>query len=184
MQRLGTFNVTPSEKNPSLTSVTLAAERAEILICCYRRDDAANPEIFAAALVALFCSYPEDIVCKISDPVRGIPGRQKWFPSIAEIRHECEAEAKRLADIEAWHERENERAMRLPPPKTDRAAVLAKLRAQYPEIHDRARSEREAASIDAAEALRSPGKLAYWRSPMKVGPLLAGTLRRDPIASP
>jgi hypothetical protein len=154
---------------------------AELLICCYRKDDAANPDIFASALVALFCDYPESIVRRVSDPRTGIPGKQKFFPSIAEIRHECEAHAKRIADEEAWAAREYDRAHTLAPPEVDRAAVLAKSRAQHPEIYDRKRQDREAEGALAVSALESPAKQAYWKSPLTVGPALADYLRRNPI---
>ena len=156
----------------------MAAQRAELLICCYRKDDAANPEIFASALVAIFCGYPESIVRKVSDPRTGIPGKQKWFPSIAEIRHECEVEAQKIKEASDWHARENDRAMGLLPPEIDRVAILAKIRAQYPEVFDRKRKERESERVEAVDTLNSAAKLAYWRSPLVLSDAARETMRR------
>lgn len=103
---------------------------------------------------------------KVSDPRSGIPGKQKFFPSIAEVRHECEIEAAKVAQIVAQAARDLDRAIGLPAPEVDRSAVMAKIRARYPEIYDRGRKEREAERIAAAEMLQSVPKLAYWRSPV------------------
>lgn len=68
----------------------LAAERARILVGCYRRTDANDPEIYARAVVAVLMRFPESVVIAITEPATGLPAKLKWLPSIAEIVEACE----------------------------------------------------------------------------------------------
>ena len=44
----------------------------------------------------MLASYPEAVAVKVCDPIRGLPSKSKWLPSIAEIREACETEM-------VWH---------------------------------------------------------------------------------
>lgn len=112
-----------------------------------------SPDVFATALVAIFCDYSEEIVCRVSDPRTGIAGKQKWFPSIAEIRHECELLAAKQREVAAWNTREKERLKALPPPPVDRTAVMARMRARYPEAFAEVEEKSFASHAERAEAL-------------------------------
>lgn len=100
---------------------------------CYRKDEVADPETFATALVVVFCDYSEAIVKRVSDPRTGLPGKQKWAPSIAEINQECKALDTREREVEAWRARNGERQA-LPPPAVDRVSVMERIRRRYPDI--------------------------------------------------
>lgn len=81
-----------SEPPRTNCSMTVAAERAQLLLGCYRPGDANDPEIYAAGIVDILRSYPEDVVRRVTAPRTGLPGRLKWLPTIAEVRQACEAE--------------------------------------------------------------------------------------------
>lgn len=98
---------------------------------CYRRDDVYNPEVYGTALVAVFCEYTEAIVVTASDPRTGLPGKSKWFPTVAEVKQECDRLAAKAGEVERWHEREEERHRFLPPP--DRSAERERIKAGFAE---------------------------------------------------
>ena len=60
------------------------------LAACYRRDDAADPVAYAAALMAVLSEYPIDVVEHVTDPRTGLPRTLKWLPSVAEVVEACE----------------------------------------------------------------------------------------------
>jgi hypothetical protein len=132
-----------------------------MLFGCYPRNEANDPEIFVTAIAALLASYPEVVGERVCDPIRGISAKNKFLPSIAEIREACEREM-------IWHDaverRERDRkhtakvlAPALPPPAPmDRLRVrqaadelLAELKTGDPRKMDfrppRSPSEAEAA---------------------------------------
>jgi hypothetical protein len=48
--------------------------------------------VYVTAAAALLAQYPESIVGKVCDPIRGLPIVNKFLPAIAEIREACERE--------------------------------------------------------------------------------------------
>ncbi|MGA7810304.1 hypothetical protein [Bradyrhizobium sp.] len=68
------------------------------LFGCYRKGDANDPEVYTAAVAAIFSEYPASIVDYVCDPRTGLPRRSKWLPTIAEITEACDA---RTAYVEA-----------------------------------------------------------------------------------
>ena len=87
---------------------------------CYRRDDAADPDIYVRAAVSVFIRYPESVVLAVTEPATGLPSTLKWLPSIAEIVECCE---RHYAPIVRAMERERirqEAARSLPPPSGPR----------------------------------------------------------------
>jgi hypothetical protein len=56
---------------------------------CYRRGDANDPDIYAAAVAAVLSRYPLEIVEYITDPRTGLPGNNTWLPSVAEVKEAC-----------------------------------------------------------------------------------------------
>jgi hypothetical protein len=59
---------------------------------------------FIAGCVAILAHYPPEVIAVVVDPVRGLPSKLKFMPTIADIKEACESEAK-----EQW-EREDRRA--------------------------------------------------------------------------
>jgi hypothetical protein len=74
-----------------------------------KKGEAANPEVFVAAIAATLCLYPPEVVQRVTDPRTGIASRLKWIPEVAEIREACEAE---MVPIRRQKEREAEEAQR------------------------------------------------------------------------
>jgi hypothetical protein len=72
------------------TDVETALQRAQILLGCYRKDDAADPETYAGAVAAVLAEYPPDIVQRVTDPRSGLPSKLQWLPSVKEVRDACE----------------------------------------------------------------------------------------------
>ena len=103
----------------------VAELRARILIGCYRKSDANDPEIYGRALVAVLMRYPENIVMAVTEPATGLPARLKWLPSIAEIVEACEDRMPGVAP--AYHA-----PVMLPPPmdRSERPS-LDELKAKY-----------------------------------------------------
>lgn len=104
-----------------------AAQRARLLLGCYRTGDANDPETYVAAVAATLAHYPDEIITEVTHPVSGLPSRQKWLPSVSEVRMACEDAmgpydrirahkeriAQQLADRERY-EQERELAKRRP----------------------------------------------------------------------
>jgi hypothetical protein len=55
------------------------------LFGCYRRADAADPEIYSAAVAAILSEYDEETVAYVTDPRTGIARKSQWLPTIAEL---------------------------------------------------------------------------------------------------
>jgi hypothetical protein len=55
------------------------------LFGCYRRADAADPEIYSAAVAAILSEYDEETVVFVTDPRTGIARTSQWLPTIAEL---------------------------------------------------------------------------------------------------
>lgn len=66
---------------------------------CYRKSEASDPEIYAAATAAVLSEYSHEVVDYVTDPRTGLPSRLKWLPSIFEIREACNDHAVHLARL-------------------------------------------------------------------------------------
>ena len=67
-----------------------AAIQAGRLFGFYRASEANDAEVFVTGAARMLAEYPEAVVLRVCDPVRGLPATNKWLPSIAEIREACE----------------------------------------------------------------------------------------------
>lgn len=68
----------------------MAYHHAMLLAGCYRKDDAADPEIYGDAIAAVLSQYPAEVVKRVTDPRTGLPSRLKWLPSVPEVQSACE----------------------------------------------------------------------------------------------
>lgn len=68
-----------------------AAERARLLLGCYRRADAADPDTYVAAITAVLAKYPDDVICAVTHPAEGLPIRKDFLPTVREVYLACEA---------------------------------------------------------------------------------------------
>jgi hypothetical protein len=69
---------------------------AGVILGCYKKSDCADPEVFAAATVAVLSRFPADVAKAVADPYGGLASRLKWFPAIQEIREACEIESTKI----------------------------------------------------------------------------------------
>jgi hypothetical protein len=77
---------------PDLTRLTAyAAERARLLLGCYRRGDANDPDTYVAAITATLARYPEDVIKAVTHPATGLPIKQDFLPTVREVHLACEA---------------------------------------------------------------------------------------------
>lgn len=72
----------------SRVSYRQAAVKA--LCGCYRKDEAADPAIYSAAIVAVLEEYPDDIVSMVTDPRTGLPSKCQWLPTVKEVKDACD----------------------------------------------------------------------------------------------
>ena len=59
------------------------------MVGCFRRSDANDPEVYAAAVVAALVRWPVDVITSVTEPATGLPSKLNWLPSIAEITQAC-----------------------------------------------------------------------------------------------
>jgi hypothetical protein len=67
----------------------IAAQRAALLLGCYRRGDANDPVTYSAAVTAVLIGFPEHVVEYVTDPRTGIPSELEWLPSVAQVKQAC-----------------------------------------------------------------------------------------------
>lgn len=75
-------------RQEALTSY--AAERARLLLGCYRTGDANDPETYVAAITAVLARYPENVVTEVTHPATGLPKKKGWLPTVKEVFDACE----------------------------------------------------------------------------------------------
>lgn len=106
-----------------------AAERARLLLGCYRTGDANDAETYVAAIAATLARYPERVMDLVTDPRVGLPRKKTWLPSVKEVYDACEEEQMPMREAEAREARikaqlaEREKAQEKP--------TLAQLKAKY-----------------------------------------------------
>lgn len=110
LQRLaGSSNKSSLSTNLSAkTDAATAVARAQLLAGCYRKDDAADPATYAAAVSAVLAEYAPDIVQRVTDPRSGLPSRSQWLPTVKEVRDACEDLAWRQQETAAAVAREQQ----------------------------------------------------------------------------
>jgi hypothetical protein len=80
-------------ENPKIEkcSPSLALARTMLMLGCYRKGDASDPQIYAGAVAAVLADYPPAVVLAVTDPAHGLPTQGDWMPTIAEVKRACEA---------------------------------------------------------------------------------------------
>jgi hypothetical protein len=95
-----------------------ATERARLLLGCYRRGEANDPDTYVAAIAAVLATYPDETICYVTHPITGIPSKVGFLPTVKEIRDACEdhyGPTRRAIEREAQTRRQlEERARALP----------------------------------------------------------------------
>lgn len=95
------------QSQPHTCPADVATRRAAILLGCYRKGDAEDPETYSASVAAVLSTYPQEVAYRVTDPRTGLAGRSQWLPTVAEVRAACEAE---MAPSRAQARREAQRS--------------------------------------------------------------------------
>lgn len=74
---------------------------------CYRRDEAADPDTFVAAVTMVLSRYSAEIVEAVTDPFAGLPSRKSergysGLPDVADVKAACESEATRIERLKKY----------------------------------------------------------------------------------
>lgn len=85
-----------SESLPASTArqealTSYAAERAKLLLGCFRTGEANDPVTYVAAVTAILAQYPEEVITSVTHPVTGLPKAKNWLPTVKEVSDACEA---------------------------------------------------------------------------------------------
>ncbi len=103
---------TPSEASTNPLRVIYSSQRARLMLGCYRKGDANDPDTYVAAIAAVLAMYEPEIIREATDPRTGIQSTEKFtafMPNAGEVRTFC-------ADLAARNER-LDRYRQLPPPE-------------------------------------------------------------------
>lgn len=110
-----------------------AAERARILLGCYRTGDANDPETYVTAIAAVLAKYPDSVITAITDPRTGLPIKKTWLPSIKEVFDACESEMEPIREENARIKRMKEQLEMRERMERGERPTMAQLKAKYGE---------------------------------------------------
>lgn len=116
----------PSMPDQAPVLTEYAAGRARLLLGCYRRADAADPDTYVAAITAVLAKYPDDVICAVTHPASGLPIQKDFLPTVREVYLACEAIVAPRREERARRKRvEKQIAERVEAPKSKRGEVSA-----------------------------------------------------------
>jgi hypothetical protein len=166
-------------KLPSAESFTspldpFYSQATRTLLGQYRKDDAADPEVFAASCTALFSDYPKDVVAYATDPRTGLVTVHAWLPNIAEVRKFCEdlMQPRRQAAYDRASAERRRNTPALAPPRETRL-TLEELKAKHGPnwgLQTAADKHKAAAPILTDEQIRERAEELFAGFPRKKKP--------------
>lgn len=122
---------TTTSESQRLKREKLATERAKILLGCYRKGDATDPEIYVRAIACVLLDYDDWVMVEATHPATGVQATEKfksWPPNSGEMKAFCEDMAKRAAKYAVYDKLPKpDMTPRLPPPPDTRAGRCANL---------------------------------------------------------
>jgi hypothetical protein len=101
-----------------------------VLLGCYRKGEAADPEIYVPAVIAVLNDYPDAVIRAVCDPRKGMPSRLKWLPTIAEVKAACEEQMEPVYRRQHQARLDAERRTMLAAPPAERMSA-EDMRARY-----------------------------------------------------
>jgi hypothetical protein len=78
-----------------LQHLDFATERARIMLGCYRKGEANDPQMYSTAVSALLAQYSQYVIEQVTHPMTGIPSKTDFMPTLKELKAACELEAQR-----------------------------------------------------------------------------------------
>jgi hypothetical protein len=134
-----------------------AAERARLLLGCYRTGDANDPETYVTAIAAVLAKYPDAVITAVTDPRIGLPRKKTWLPSIKEVYDACDAEYEPMREEIARQDRIKRQLRERADLEEAPRPTLEQLKAKYGKnwgISDPEEAKREIKPAPTAEQLR------------------------------
>lgn len=121
-------------KKSSARRLAWIAERVELMMGCYRKDDFANPAIFIRAAGAVLEEFANVVIENVTAPRTGIQSEASFPPSLAELKARCLRSEAQLRNIELGKVRRVHAEKPALPPPMDRSGreTMEELRARYP----------------------------------------------------
>lgn len=108
-----------------------AAQRAKLLLGCYRTGDANDPETYVAAITAVLARYPEEVITEVTHPVMGLPSKKGWLPTVKEVSDACKQSYEPIAENEARLKRIAEQFARQERERTGEKPTIQMLKEKY-----------------------------------------------------
>lgn len=90
--------ISSPSSTPWMAKQKLAAERARLLLGCYRRIDAMDPDTWVLAIALVLSAYEDWVILEATHPRTGIQATEKfksWPPNSGELKHFCDDMARR-----------------------------------------------------------------------------------------
>lgn len=81
--------------------MSYAAQRAKLLLGCYRTGEANDPQTYVAAITAILSRFPEEVMTAVTHPVSGLPSKTSWLPTIKEVNDACNSAVEPIRQNEA-----------------------------------------------------------------------------------
>jgi hypothetical protein len=110
MKQLAGYSNTPKSPADLVTTdsrqderLALAAKRVADMLGFFRQGTAGDPERYVTGIAAMLAQYPENVILLVTDPMRGLPAKLDWLPTLRDVREACERE---MEPIRAAQERE------------------------------------------------------------------------------
>jgi hypothetical protein len=151
MRHISEHSAMSSERSSTLISQEKARKYAALVVSCYRNTEVVDPDIFLQTAAAVMTCYSEEIVREAFDPRTGMQTRQKWLPTVSEIREACEKVAGEHANRQR-REMLNRHRVLLDTPEGLRPEAEAKRMLPGPGTPIARTAEERAAIADAAVA--------------------------------
>jgi len=93
------FSNPSTQPESELEHLDFATERARIMLGCYRKGEANDPETYSTAVAALLAQYDRGVILEVTHPLSGLPSQTDFMPTLKELKGACEKEASRLNRI-------------------------------------------------------------------------------------
>ena len=61
-----------------------------MLLGCYRKGEANDPETYTAAIAAVLSDYDPETIHYVTDPRTGVASKSTWMPNPGEVKKACE----------------------------------------------------------------------------------------------
>lgn len=94
-------NLKMESSQPSMTPeseldhLDYATERARVMLGCYRKGEANDPQMYSSAVAAMLANYPREVIDQVTHPLMGLPSRTDFMPTLKELKSALEQEIQR-----------------------------------------------------------------------------------------